>query len=146
MFNTIRGKLVAISPAGLAPLFQAAFDEALSGLDLSSVLPQTDIDKLDADFGKIVDALKALDPGKLIIDAVQPVYDAKIAPLIDAFDLSGVLDKLLQALHGLRDELKTELETVNQGYQQMLGAVPALSPLSIAGDLGDVASDIGGLF
>ena len=146
VFANVRGKLTAIGPDALAPLFQQAFDEALAGLDLSSVLPQTDIDKLDADFEKVVDALEQLDPSKLIVDAVQPVYDEKVAPLIDAFDLSGVLDKLLTALHGLKDELDEELEKVNQSYQAMLGSVPPLNPLSIAGDLGDVAGDIGGLF
>jgi hypothetical protein len=140
VFAGVRGKLTAIGPQALAPLLQDAFDQALGALDLGSVLPQAQIDQLDADVAKVVDALKALDPDKLIVDAVQPVYDEKVAPLIDAFDFTGVVDALLAALHGLREELASELERVNQGYQAMLAAVPALEALSI-----DVA-DVGDLF
>jgi hypothetical protein len=139
VFAGVRGKLTAIGPAALAPPFQDAFDQALGALDLGSVLPQAQIDQLDADVAKVVDALKALDPDKLIVDAVQPVYDEKVAPLIDAFDFTGVVDALLASLHGLGEELATELERVNQGYQAMLAAVPPLDPLSIeVPDVGDL--------
>ena len=138
VFANVRAKLEAIGPKALEPRFQDAFDNALDALDLSSVLPQPELDQLDADVGKVIDALKELDPSKLIVDAVQPAYDEKVAPLIDAFDFTGVLDALITALHNLRDELESELERVNQGYQAMLAAVPPLNPLSLDLEVPDV--------
>ncbi|HEX6559572.1 MAG TPA: hypothetical protein VF021_08915, partial [Longimicrobiales bacterium] len=45
-------------------------------------------------------------------------------PLLDAFDLSPVLDKVIEKLKNLDGELATELGRVNVSYRAMLAAVP----------------------
>jgi hypothetical protein len=140
LFERVRGKLEAIGPAALAPLLDKAFDDALATLDVSSLLPKDDIDKLDAGIATIVAALQAVDP-KHLVEKLQPIFEDKVLPLIEAFDLGGLLDALLQTLHGLHDELDGELERVNTAYKAMLAAVPPFNPLSI--DI-DIDVDVGG--
>ena len=50
---------------------------------------------------------------------MQPVFDSDVKPLLDAFDLGQVLDAVVSKLQGLKDELKQELEKVNEAYKEM---------------------------
>ncbi len=132
LFADVRGNVAALDPANLAQALSADFDELLGQLDLSQALPQADVDTLDADYQEVIDKLAQLDPKKLVTDVVQPVFDSDVKPLLDAFDLSKLLDALVDKLHGLKDELKQELAKVNDSYKQMRAAIPSM-------DLGDVA-------
>ena len=147
VFADVRSKVAALDPANLAQALSADFDSLLGQLDLSQALPQTDVDELDADFKKVIDKLAQLDPKKLITDVVQPVFDSDVKPLLDAFDLSKLLDAVVDKLHGLKDELKQELDKVNDSYKQMRAAIPQMSLGDVAGAAaaaaGDLASAVG---
>ena len=132
LFANVRMKLEALDPATIAAAAATEFDELLAALDLSQALPPADVAELDADYQAIVDKLAQLDPKKLVIEVVQPTYEADVQPLLLAFDLSVVLDALLAKIEGLEGELSAELERVNEAYQEMRAAIPAM-------DLGDVA-------
>ena len=147
LFADVRSKLAALDPANLAAALSADFDELLDQLDLSQALPKADVDELDADYQEVIDKLAQLDPKKLITDVVQPVFDSDVKPLLDAFDLGQVLDAVVSKLQGLKDELKQELEKVNDAYKQMRAAVPAMSLGDVAGAavaaVGELADAVG---
>jgi hypothetical protein len=147
VFADVRGKLTALDPAAIAAAASAEFDALLDELDLSQALPAADVAKLDEDYQKVVDKLGALDPKQLVIDVVQPVFDADVQPVLLAFDLSVVLDALLAKISGLEDELRAELERVNEAYQEMRAAIPAMDLGDIAGAaaaaVGDLAGSVG---
>src|SRR5205823_28735 len=132
LFQRVRAKLEAISPAALGQLLDQAFADMLGTLDLSVVLPADQVGKLDQDFAAVITKLQALDPKNLVIDVVQPKFDQKIQPLLLAFDLSGLIQAVIDALDQLKGELAGELDRVNQSYKAMLAAVPSISPLSIS--------------
>jgi hypothetical protein len=123
----------------------------LATLDLSQILPPSDVKKLDDDFAAVIAKLRALDPGKLVVGVVQPKFDTTVKPLIKAFDLSAALDAVAQMLANMKGDLKTQLEKVNVAYQGMLGAVPPLNPMAIAGEVagaigGALSGSVGSLF
>ena len=78
---------------------------------------------------------------------MQPVFDSDVKPLLDAFDLSKLLDAVVDKLHGLKDELKQELDKVNDAYKQMRAAIPSMSLGDVAGAavaaVGDLADAVG---
>ncbi len=127
VFDEVKGKLEGVSPAHLRQQVEKSFDDMLAVLEIGLVLPASDLAKLDADFDKVIDKLKLLDPKKLVIDVVQPEFDKTITPLLAVFDVTKVLDALIERLKGLDGELKQELSKVNEAYQGMRDAVPPLS-------------------
>jgi len=141
VFDEVKTKLQAVSPTTIRASVEDAFNSALNLLDTSHLLPQAEINTIDADYKRLVDDLKQLDPKKLVIDAVQPVFDNTVLPLLQVFDVSAILNILIERLDGLKVELQAELERTNTAYQAMLQAVP---PISL--DLGDIdiGVDIGG--
>ena len=73
---------------------------------------------------------------------MQPVFDSDVKPLLDAFDLGKVLDAVVDKLHGLKDELKQELDKVNDAYKQMRAAIPPMSLGDVAGAAAAAAGDL----
>ena len=54
--------------------------------------------KLDTDYAAVIAKLKALDPKKLIVDAVQPVFEENVLPLLDVFDITPLLQAIVDRL------------------------------------------------
>jgi hypothetical protein len=146
-FETVRGKLAAVSPTVIRTAVEQAFNDALDLLDISRLLPKTELDTIDGDYQKIIDELKKFDPKTLIEDVVQPVFDEKITPLVEAFDITPLIQAVIERLEALKGELEAELDKTDKSYQQMLQAVPTISLTDlgdVAGAVGDIAGDIGG--
>jgi hypothetical protein len=147
VFDGVRSKLRAIDPAKLREVVERAFDAMLDELDVSHVLPVSDLQTLDADFAAVIVKLRALDPGALVVDIVQPEFEQKVLPLGNAFDVSALLDEVVEMLRSLKAELQAELERVDEAYKAMLAAVPAFDPLSLLGDVSlDVSLGVGSPF
>ena len=125
LYADVRGKIAALDPAQLAQALQAAFDELLGALDLDQAIPAADVAKLDADYAAVIDKLRALDPKKLVVDAVQPVFEKDVLPLLDAFDITPLLESIVDRLQALEGDLGTQLGRVNDAYTEMRGAIPA---------------------
>lgn len=124
VLGTVRDKLRLLDPARLATDLDSAFEQALSSLSLSTIIPAQDLAALDAAWQSVVDKLRTLDPGKLLEGAVQPIYDAAITPLLDAFDLTPIFDALLEFFDSLEGELGTGLDEVNAAYQSLIALRP----------------------
>lgn len=123
LFLQVRGKLELVSPARMEGVLDNAFQSLLDALTLDQLLPSDDLEKLDEDYDKLIKALEEKDPKALIEKAVQPDYEDLIPPLLEPFDLTEMFDALIERMRGLDDELKAEMERVNQAYNVMLQAV-----------------------
>jgi len=147
LFAGVRAKLEALEPAALAAGLRADFDAVLAKIDPDMLLPKVDLDALDAFYKAAIDKLKTLDPKQIVTNVLQPAFESTIPPLLSAFDLSPTLDTLVDKLNGLKDELKTELDKVNESYKHMLAAAPDPALGAIAGAasaaLGDVTASVG---
>jgi hypothetical protein len=149
VFADVRSKLDAVDPATIAAAVGQALEAVLGGLDVASLLPPAQMEQLDQSAATLLAKLQALDPEALVVAVVQPEFEEKVIPILDAFDVTVVLDALIAALSSLKDELQGELDRVNQAYQAMLAAIPAFDPMAALGDLSldvDVGVDIGSPF
>jgi len=125
VYADVRAKIAALDPAKLAQAVEDAFDELLGALDLDQAIPPADVAKLDADYAEVIEKLKALDPKKLVVDAVQPVFEQDVLPLLDAFDVAPLLQTIVDRLQALDEELGTQLGRVDDAYSEMRNAIPA---------------------
>ena len=124
LFVQLVGQLDALDPARLGQELDDALAELLEPIGLGSIIDQSTLDTLDADFESVIDKLRDLDPERLITEVVQPEYDATVVPLVEAFDLTSAFNALIEFLRGLNEELSGELGRVNTAYQGLLGARP----------------------
>jgi len=132
LFIQLLDQLDALNPAQLGAALDAAFASVLEAIDLDSIIPAGTLTTLDASYDTTLDKLRALDPQALIVEVVQPEYDATVGPLVAAFDLSPVFDALIELLHGLREELGSELGRVNGAYQGLRAARPSLGSVNVS--------------
>lgn len=123
LFAGVRSKLEAVNPAALRAALDAAFDDLLAALSLSLILPQPEIDALNASYAAVVAKIRALSPEALVTQAVTPVYQQRIVPLVESLDISEPLNALIERLAGLEDELRAELDRVNEAYQALIGSI-----------------------
>lgn len=121
----VRDEVRAIDPARLGDELDDAFKEVLSALSLSTLIPAEDTAELDAAWQSVIDKLRELDPGDLVEDALQPVWDETVLPLLDAFDLTPVFAALIEFLESLKGELSGGLDEVNTAYQSLIALRPS---------------------
>lgn len=124
VLSTVRDQLRLLDPSRLADELDDAFEQALSGLSLASIIPPADIAALDAAWQGVIDKLRELDPGELVEGVVQPIYDETVLPLLDAFDLTPVFAALIDFLESLEGELSSGLDQVNTAYQSLIALRP----------------------
>jgi hypothetical protein len=132
IFDAVVGQLDDVDLAGVSAALRDAFQQMLDQLDLNAIVPAGALDDIDADFQEVLDKLAALDPGKVVTDVVQPVYEAQLGTLLDTFDVSTLLETVVAKLAGLEDELKGEMERVNDAYKQLLQSVPDVGSVSVS--------------
>lgn len=124
VFNKVRDKVNSVNPAKFKKILSDSFNGMLDEIDLSLIIPREDVKTLDDDFGALIAKLKKLDPKALVTDIVQPEYERTIIPLVDAFDISALLQAIIERLRSLDAELKVELKRVNDAFREMKGSVP----------------------
>jgi hypothetical protein len=137
VFAQVRAKIDAINPANLGAALDDAFHQMLNAIDVDQILPAADVKKLDDDYKEAIDKLKLLNPADLVVKIIQPEFEAKVVPLLDAFDLTKVLQAVIDVLNSLADELRNEMDRVNEKYKDMLAAIPSMSiDISASVDVG----------
>ena len=135
VYADVRVKIAALDPAHLVQAVQDAFDKLLDALDLDQAIPPADVAKLDKDYAAVIAKLKALDPTKLIVDAVEPVFEENVLPLLDVFDITPLLQAVVDRLEVLADELGTQIGRVNDAYKALRAAIPASAGAGAAGGI-----------
>ena len=92
--------------------------------------------QLDAAWAQLQARVAALDPGPLVIEPLQAVYEQDLLPIAQAFDVSDALQAVLDKLDALPGELGIELDRVDVAYQAMLAAAPTSSPAGASAAVG----------
>ncbi|MBK8021897.1 MAG: hypothetical protein IPK19_10860 [Chloroflexi bacterium] len=144
VFDNVKGKLNAISPAALGATVDAAFTDMLDSLQIDLLIPPAQIAQLDTAYQNIVEDLEALNPATLVTAVVQPEFEEKIIPLLEVFDPTEVLSSLYARLGGVEEELRAEIARVNEAYQRMLDSIPSISLIPDIGVDIDVDIDVPG--
>jgi len=125
LFDNLRAKMDAVNPANLAQALDTIFKEVLDSLGVDLFLPPDAVATIDADYLKLIDTLKSLDPGNLVTNVVQDEFDKDVLPLLDTIDMSDPLHRIGERLSSLASELKTELDKVEDAFEAMIQAIPA---------------------
>jgi hypothetical protein len=131
LFQQLLGQLDALNPASLGQQLDQAMVDLLATLGMASIVPPASTAALDSSFDSVLAKLRQIDPQVLITDVVQPEYEALVAPLIAAFDLSPAFNALIEFLRNLAEELDTELGRVNSAYQGLRAARPELGSINV---------------
>ncbi|ANX05105.1 hypothetical protein [Immundisolibacter cernigliae] len=121
-------KLRALDPAALGTVLRGAVQDLLDDITLGAVFTPALRAQLDAAWAQLRARLAALDPGPLVIEPLQAVYERDLLPVAQAFDVGDAMQAVLDKLGALPDELRTELNRVDVAYQAMLAAAPSSSP------------------
>jgi methyl-accepting chemotaxis protein len=121
---TVRDRVRAIDPARLGEELDDAFEQALSVVSLATIIPAAEITQVDNAWQAVIDKLRGLDPGDLVENALQPIWDETVLPLLDAFDLTPVFAALIEFLESLNGELGSGLDQVNTAYQSLIALRP----------------------
>ena len=121
VFDTLKTELEALSPARIAAALTETFDALLDIFHINTLIGTAD---LDAEYQRLIDFLKTLDPKTLVEDLVQPEFD-KVVEFLKRFDISVQIDTFIEILERLQLDLKTELERTGDAYEEMWEAVPA---------------------
>ncbi len=124
VFDEVKSKLAILNPDTLSQPLDAEFNNLVENLSIENILKPEDMD-LDDAYNSLLEKLKSLSPSKLLEDTVEPLYRDSVLPLIDQLDFTPVLDAITERLRSLDDELKEEMERVNQSYAVLKHAVPA---------------------
>jgi hypothetical protein len=132
VLQSVRDQLRAIDPARLADELDAAFEQALSGLSLGAVIPAAELAALDAAWRAALDKLRGLDPGRLVEEALQPIYDETVLPLLEAFDLTPLFAGLIEFLERLKGELAAGFDEVNGAYQSLIALRPGGAGVTVS--------------
>jgi hypothetical protein len=97
----------------------------LDSLSVDLFLPPVAVVTIDADYAKLIDTLKSLDPGNVVANIVQSEFDKDVLPLLDTIDMSDPLYRIGERLSSLASELKTEIDKVDDAFEAMRQAIPA---------------------
>ena len=101
------------------------FRSALDAISLDAVFTPALRQQLQQDYASLRAKIEALDPELLVIQPLDDLYTRDLLPLVEAIDVSEAVQKLIDRLNDLPDELKGELGRVDSAYQAMLAAAPS---------------------
>jgi hypothetical protein len=119
IFDDLRGRIDSVNPSRFKAPLDAAFSSMLDAIDLGLIIPDEELQTLDTSFNNVIHKLELLNPVKLVTDIIQPEYEETVAPLVDAFDVTALLDAIIGRLRTLDEELKDELKRVNAAFRSM---------------------------
>jgi hypothetical protein len=124
LFANLQGKMHSLSPAALKTALDSEFQRMLEALDLGLLMPEQSPDPLDQTYDDLVEDFAALDPDALLVNDLQATFEEHVVPLLDSFDLTPLVQRILDRLAALDDELKAEMQRVNGSYNGLLQAIP----------------------
>jgi hypothetical protein len=130
VFSAVRAQIDAVNPATLLVTLDREFGEMIDALDLSLILPEPEIADLDQAVSDVADKIRGLDPASLIGDGLVAAYEADVLPLVEALDITPVLNALIKALRGLEAQLEVEMGRINTAYTALLAARPSGSTVN----------------
>jgi hypothetical protein len=124
LFEQVKDKFEVFSPVALRAIVDDAFNDMVDTLGLPLVLPQSQVDALDAIYGEVLEKLRALTPDQLL-QSLTPVYLDRVVPLVEALDVTVLLNVIIERLLSLDEELRGEIGRVNASFQALLQSISA---------------------
>lgn len=121
VFDALKTELEVLSPARIGAALSETVAALLAIFNINTLIGA---DALDAEYQRLIDFLKTLDPKSLVEDLVQPEFD-KVIVFLKRFDISVQIDTFIEVLERLQLDLKTELERTGDAYEGMWEAVPS---------------------
>ena len=118
-------RLRALDPRDLEAPLRKSLEKALDAISLDAVFTPALRQQLQQDYASLRAKIEALDPELLVIQPLDDLYTRDLLPLVEAIDVSEAVQKLIDRLNDLPDELKGELGRVDSAYQAMLAAAPS---------------------
>ncbi len=128
LYDGLVDKLRALDPREMEQPLRRGLEQLLGQLTLDSVFTPGLRQQIEGSYATLKSKVDALDPELLVIKPLDDLYTQDVLPLVDALDVSEAVQKLIDRLEELPDELKTELGRVDTAYQEMLAAAPSGSP------------------
>ena len=136
LYEGLVDKLRALDPREMEQPLRRGLEQLLGQLTLDSVFTPGLRQQIEGSYATLKSKVDALDPELLVIKPLDDLYTQDVLPLVDALDVSEAVQKLIDRLDELPDELKTELGRVDTAYQEMLAAAPSGSPSGGGGSVG----------
>jgi hypothetical protein len=130
LYEALLAKLRALDPSTMEQPLRRGLESLLDDLTLDAVFTPGLRNQIEESYATLVGKVDALDPELLVIKPLDDLYTRDVLPLVDALDVSEALQKLIDRLNELPDELKEELGRVDAAYQEMLAAGPSGAPSS----------------
>lgn len=128
LYEDLLGRLRALDPRNLEQPLRDALAELLDVISLDAVVTPALRNELGALHAELVQKVDSLDPELLVIRPLDDLYREEILPVVEVIDVSEAVQVVIDRLNGLPDELKGELEKVDQAYRDMLNASPVGAP------------------
>lgn len=124
LYEQLLEQVRALDVAVLAQQLRDAMSRTLNTLSLADVLTPGLRQGIEQAYGELLAKVEALDPELLVIEPLDTLYRQDILPLVGRLDFSEPVQKLIDVLRELPDELKDELNRVDLAYQELLASDP----------------------
>ncbi len=124
VFEETRSKLEVLNPANLSQPLEDELASLLQSLKLENLLGDSAITALDRNYNSLIDKLRGLSPSELVGEGVEATYREEVLPIIEQIDFTPLLDEVIQRLKDLDEELREEMERVNNSFANLKHAVP----------------------
>ena len=124
IYDEVKDQFRGLDPRGLKNAVNAAFEDLIELIDIDQIIPVDALNATDDELDNALEALRQLDPQVLITEVIEPKFDEILAPFLSAFDLTPALTSISNRLSKVEDELRVEMDRVNESYQQFTNAVP----------------------
>ena len=124
-YSAVLDQFRALDPRALVTALSATRDQLLDQITLDGVLPLALRGQLEALHGELVTKIGALDPDALLLTPLDARYRETIEPLLGALDVSATLQLIIDWLHSLPQDLRTQIGRVDVAYAQLLASAPS---------------------
>ncbi|MBV1878725.1 MAG: hypothetical protein KUG79_13875 [Pseudomonadales bacterium] len=124
VYNAVKTQFRGLNPRGLKTALDDAFNELLETISVDQIIPVDALEQVDDDIDTALEGLRVLDPQILIIEVIQPAYEAALAPFLAALDLTPTIETLVDRLGPIQAELAVEMDRVNVAYQGFKQSTP----------------------
>ncbi|MDX1695406.1 MAG: hypothetical protein R3208_16710 [Ketobacteraceae bacterium] len=124
IYDEVKTQFRGLDPRGLKNAVNEAFESIIGLIDIDQVIPVGALNATDDELDNALEALRQLDPQVLITEVIEPKFDEILAPFLSALDLTPALTALSDRLSQVEEELRVEMDRVNESYQQFTNAVP----------------------
>ncbi|EDM81185.1 hypothetical protein PPSIR1_30255 [Plesiocystis pacifica SIR-1] len=125
LYEPVLGVVDAVNPEPLRAVLQAVKDALEDLLDLANLFDRSTVETLDQTYAAALDKLTELSPRRVLVDAVDPVYEELLAEFLPVLDLPGrIREAVERSSEELPPEIVASLSRVEVAFDALLRALP----------------------